>query len=125
MQLYGNTLVGFSEGALAAMNIGVREARTFNRWLVVAGTDGYWGVPGLEALQPNRRRIRRVCLVTGEHDGTLEGTKRVLRHLRRARVAVKLYELTGHGHEVPLQSRGWLFEAALKWLQGGGKAPGT
>ena len=123
VQLYGNTLIGFSEGALAAMNIGVRYARTFNRWLVVASTDAYWAGPGLEALQRNRRRIRRVYLVTGEHDGTLEGTRRVLRQLQRARVATKLHELKGYGHEVPLRSRGWLFEAALKWLDSGGRAP--
>jgi LysM repeat protein/predicted esterase len=125
IQLYGNTLIGFSEGAFAAMNIGVREARAFNRWLILAGTDRYWGGPGLEALQRNRRRIRRVYLLTGEHDGTLGGTRRVLYKLRKARVAVKFYELEGYGHQVPLRSRGWLFEAALTWLERGGKAPTT
>ena len=42
-----------------------------------------------------------------------------------ARVAVKFYELKGYGHEVPLHSRGWLFEAALRWLERGGRAPSS
>jgi predicted esterase len=125
VQLYGNTLIGFSEGAFVAMNIGVHEARTFNRWLVLAGTDQYWGGTGVEALWRNRARIRRVYLLTGEHDGTLEGTRRVLRQLRRARVTSKFYELKGYGHQVPLKSKGWLFEAALRWLERGGKVPTT
>jgi LysM repeat protein/predicted esterase len=125
VQLYGNTLIGFSEGAFAAMNIGVHEPRTFNRWLILAGTDRYWGGPGLEALQRNRQRIRRVYLLTGEHDLTLEGTKRVLSRLRRAQVEAKFYELNGYGHQVPLRSKGWLYEAALSWLEHGGKVPTT
>ena len=125
VQLYGNTLIGFSQGAFAVMNIGVREPRAFNRWLVLAGKDSYWGALGLEALQRNRRRIRRVYLLTGELDGTLQGSKQVFRELQRARVAVKFYELKGYGHEVPLHSRGWLYEAALRWLERGGQAPST
>jgi len=125
VQLYGNTLIGFSEGAFAAMNIGVHEPRTFNRWLIVAGTDRYWGGSGLEALQRNRNSIRRVYLLTGEHDGTLGGTKRALGRLRRAQVTSKFYELAGYGHQVPLRSKGWLFEAAIQWLQRGGSVPTT
>ena len=43
VQLWGNTLIGFSEGAYAAMNVGVREPRTFNRWLILAASSKYWG----------------------------------------------------------------------------------
>jgi len=125
VQLYGNTLVGFSEGAFVAMNIGAREARTFNRWLIIAGTDRYWGGPGFEAMQRNRNKIRRVYLLTGEKDGTLNGSKRVLHQLRRNRIASKFYELHGYGHQTPLESKGWLFEAALRWLERGGKVPTT
>ncbi len=125
VQLYGNTLVGFSEGAFVAMNIGAREARTFNRWFIIAGTDSYWGGPGFEAMQRNRRKIRRVYLLTGEKDGTLGGTKRVLGQLRRNQIASKFYELHGYGHQTPLESKGWLFEAALRWLERGGKVPTT
>jgi LysM repeat protein/pimeloyl-ACP methyl ester carboxylesterase len=125
VQLYGNTLVGFSEGAFVAMNIGAREARTFNRWLIIAGTDRYWGGPGFEAMQRNRNRIRRVYLLTGQKDGTLAGSKRVLGQLRRNRIASKFYELRGYGHQTPLESKGWLFESALRWLERGGKVPTT
>jgi predicted esterase len=117
--------VGFSEGAFVAMNIGAREARTFNRWLIIAGTDRYWGGPGFEAMQRNRNKIRRVYLLTGEKDGTLNGSKRVLQQLRRNRIASKFYELHGYGHQTPLESKGWIFEAALRWLERGGKVPTT
>jgi LysM repeat protein/predicted esterase len=74
VQLYGNTLIGFSEGAFVAMNIGVREPRVFNRWLILAGSSTYWGGPGLEALADARRVLKRVFFITGAEDAVMPGT---------------------------------------------------
>src|SRR5262249_54149336 len=42
VQLKGTLLVGFSEGAFVAMNVGVREPAVFSRWLILAANDNYW-----------------------------------------------------------------------------------
>ena len=62
VQLRGNTLIGFSEGAFIAMNIGVREPEVFNRWLILAANDQYWGGEGQEELERRYARIKRVYL---------------------------------------------------------------
>jgi len=54
VQTYGNTIIGFSEGAYVAMNVGVRAPRVFNRWLILAAKADYWGGPGLQALDQAR-----------------------------------------------------------------------
>jgi LysM repeat protein len=125
VQLYGNTLVGFSEGAYAAMNVGVREPRTFNRWLVLAANSTYWGGPGLEALSTARERVRRVYLITGERDAIVEGTREVDAWLRRAGVDTRLSIPADLAHELALERKPFLYEQALKWLDHGGerKAP--
>ncbi|HYO92937.1 MAG TPA: LysM peptidoglycan-binding domain-containing protein [Polyangiaceae bacterium] len=116
VQLYGNTLVGFSEGAYAAMNVGVREPRTFNRWLILAADSTYWGGPGLDALQTARERVRRVYLITGQRDEVVDGTRQVDAWLRRARVTTKISTPADMGHELPLERKPFLFEQALRWL---------
>ncbi len=119
IQLWGNTLVGFSEGAYAAMNVGVREPRTFNRWLILAANSTYWGGPGLDALQTARERVRRVYLITGEHDEVVEGTRQVESWLRRAGVATRVTTPTDMGHEVLLERKPYLYSEALRWLDSG------
>ncbi|HMJ13721.1 MAG TPA: LysM peptidoglycan-binding domain-containing protein [Polyangiaceae bacterium] len=119
VQLRGNTLIGFSEGAYAAMNVGVREPRTFNRWLILAGDAKYWGGPGMTALQENRNVLRRVVFMTGEQDGVLAGTHTAVEWLRKARVATRVYTLKGVGHELALQRRHSTYHAALIWLEKG------
>jgi predicted esterase len=123
VQLYGNTLIGFSEGAYAAMNVGVREPRTFNRWLILAASSTYWGGPGLNALETARERVRRVYLITGEHDEVVEGTRDVEAWLKRAKVTTKVSTPDDMGHELLLEKKPFLYEQALRWLnQGEAKA---
>ncbi len=119
VQLWGNTLIGFSEGAFAAMNVGVREPRTFNRWLILAANSKYWGGPGLEALGSAKNRVRRVFLITGEHDGVLEGTHQVQAWLRKAGVPTKVLTPNNMGHEVPLEKKTEMYRSALGWLDAG------
>ncbi|MFZ5897458.1 MAG: LysM peptidoglycan-binding domain-containing protein [Myxococcota bacterium] len=118
VQLYGNTLVGFSEGAYAAMNVGVREPRAFNRWLILAANTRYWGGPGLEALDTARERVRRVYLITGEHDEVVEGTRQVESWLRKARVTTRISIPKDMGHELALDRKPFLYAQALRWLNG-------
>jgi predicted esterase len=119
VQLWGNTLIGFSEGAYAAMNVGVREPRTFNRWLILAANSKYWGGPGLEALGSAKNRVRRVYLITGEHDGVIEGTHQVEQWLQKAGVPTKVMTPSNMGHEVPLEKKTEMYRSALTWLDNG------
>jgi predicted esterase len=119
VQLWGNTLIGFSEGAYAAMNVGVREPRTFNRWLILAANSKYWGGPGLEALGSAKNRVRRVFLITGEHDEVIEGTHQVEAWLQKAGVPTKVLTPNNMGHEVPLEKKTEMYRAALGWLDNG------
>lgn len=119
VQLWGNTLIGFSEGAYAAMNVGVREPRTFNRWLILAANSKYWGGPGVEALGSAKNRVRRVFLITGEHDEVVEGTRQVEVWLQKAGVPTKVLTPNNMGHEVPLEKKTEMYRAALGWLDKG------
>ena len=119
VQLWGNTLIGFSEGAYAAMNVGVREPRTFNRWLILAANSKYWGGPGLEALGSAKNRVRRVYLITGEHDGVIEGTHQVEAWLQKAGVPTRVKTPDNMGHEVPLEKKTEMYRSALAWLDQG------
>lgn len=119
VQLWGNTLIGFSEGAYAAMNVGVREPRTFNRWLILAANSKYWGGPGLEALGSAKDRVRRVFLITGEHDGVIEGTHQVEEWLHKAGVPTRVITPSNMGHETPLEKKTEMYRSALSWLDAG------
>lgn len=119
VQLYGNTLIGFSEGAFVTMNVGVREPRAFNRWLVLAADTKYWGGQGLEELGKNHARIRRVYLITGKEDGTYEPTLTVKGWLNKAKVPVRISTPADMGHELLLESKRGMYRAALVWLTKG------
>jgi predicted esterase/LysM repeat protein len=119
VQLYGNTIIGFSEGAYVALNVGVREARTFNRWLVLAGKTQYFGGAGLEALKQNARRLKRVYLITGELDEVIDGTKQLREWLDDAKVPVRVSTPKDMGHEVALDRKSGMYTAALAWLDRG------
>ena len=119
VQLYGNTMIGFSEGAFVTMNVGVREPRAFNRWLVLAADTKYWGGQGLEELGKNHARIRRVYLITGKEDGTYEPTLTVKGWLQKARVPVRISTPSDMGHELLLESKRGMYRAALVWLTKG------
>lgn len=119
VQLYGNTLIGFSEGAYAAMNVGVREPRAFNRWLILAADGDYWGPLGRQRLQSARGRLRKVYLITGEKDSVIGGTRKVRELLRKARISTRITTPETLGHEVDLDARRELYRAALIWLNQG------
>lgn len=121
IQLFGNTLIGFSEGAFVAMNVGVREPRTFNRWLILGADTSYWGGSGLEALQDARGRVRRVVLITGGRDQVVDDTRKVAEWLSRARVPIKVQTPEDLAHEVALDRMPGLYENALRWLDRGGQ----
>lgn len=120
VQLRGNTLVGFSEGAYVAMNVGVRNPRTFNRWLILAADSKYWGGPGVEALGEARGAVKRVYLITGAEDGVYEGTLQVRRWLQQAKIPTRASLPEDMGHEVPLERRAAMYRAALWWLDRAG-----
>lgn len=119
VQLYGNTLIGFSEGAFVAMNVGVREPRAFNRWLILAADSSYWGGAGVEALQKRRATVRRVYLITGQRDSVSNGTDEVRRWLANAGVPTRLTRPSAMGHELWLERRPEMYRSALIWLQRG------
>ncbi len=112
----GHTLIGFSEGAYVAMNVGVREPETFDRWLILAANDVYWGGEGEAELRKNRRRIKRVYLLTGSQDEVVDATRRVFDSLDRTGVHVMLRTPDDLGHDVPEARMRELYDRPLAWL---------
>lgn len=121
VQLWGNTLIGFSEGAFVAMNVGVREPRTFNRWLILGADTDYWGGSGLEALRDARRRVRRVVLITGGRDQVVDETRQVAEWLRSAKVPLRVETPDNLAHELAVTRLPELYRNALRWLNRDGK----
>jgi LysM repeat protein/predicted esterase len=119
VQLWGNTLIGFSEGAFVAMNVGLREPHTFNRWLILGADTDYWGAAGLASLPEAKGRVRRVYLITGRHDEVYGDADEVRRWLVRAGVPVRVSTPKDMGHEVALESKPAMYQAALRWLAEG------
>jgi predicted esterase/LysM repeat protein len=120
VQLYGNTLIGFSEGAYVAMNVGVRQPRTFNRWLILGADTSYWGGAGVEALKDAKSKVRRVVLITGEHDQVVEDTRTVAGWLEKEHVNLRLQTPADLAHEVAIDRKPELYISALHWLDNGG-----
>jgi predicted esterase len=116
VQLRGNILVGFSEGAFVAMNVGVREPRTFNRWLILSANDSYWGGEGAAELEKQRSRIKRVYLMTGGRDEVIGATRRVFDLLDEAGVHVIMRTPEELMHEVPADHMRHLYRRPLRWL---------
>jgi LysM repeat protein/predicted esterase len=119
VQLYGNTLVGFSEGAFVAMNVGLREPHTFNRWLILGADTDYWGAAGLATLPEAKGRVRKVYLITGGHDDVVDDAAKVRRWLSEAGVPVRVTTPRDMGHEVALEAKPGMYQAALRWLAQG------
>jgi LysM repeat protein/predicted esterase len=119
VQLYGNTIMGFSEGAFMAMNVGLMEPRAFNRWLILAADTDYWGPNQLETLGRHRHRIRRVYLITGQKDLVHDETVKVKQWLSTAGVDVRVSTPRDLGHSVALESKPAMYKAALTWLSSG------
>lgn len=119
VQLYGNTLIGFSEGAFVAMNVGVRAPRTFSRWLILGASDGYLGPGGKGLVARSRASLRRVVLLTGEQDAVVPETRRAGAWLEQSGVPLRLLTPASLAHEVALEREPALYRDALAWLEAG------
>ena len=115
VQRRGNVLVGFSEGAWVAMNVGLKDQRTWSRWLILGASDAYWGDVS-EALDKAKRKVQRVYLLTGENDGVAQNTVRVGDTLKKVKVPVKVKLVPGMGHEVPSDRMVSTYRRPLMWL---------
>jgi predicted esterase len=112
----GNILIGFSEGAFVAQQIGLRDPAHWNKWLILAANDEYWFGDAAELLEQNRSKIRRVYLFTGENDQVAENTKRAGEMLKTARIPVRVKIVPGLGHEVPADRMITNYRRPLRWL---------
>lgn len=115
----GNVIIGFSEGALIAQLVGIREPERWNRWMILAGSDRYWGDRGAEMLHAQRRKIARVVMLTGEHDPIVENTLRAGALVREAKIPVRVIVRRGLGHEVPGDRMVANYRRLLQWLVDG------
>ena len=116
VQLHGNVLIGFSEGAFVAMQVGLHDPQTWSRWLILAANDQYWWGDAKTILAENRRRIRRVYLLTGESDEVAPNTLRVAEMLKQAKVPHRVHIAQGMGHEVPAERMRSMYRRPLAWL---------
>lgn len=112
----GNVLIGFSEGAFIAQQVGVHDPDTWNRWLILAANDRYWFGEAPKLLSEQRKKIRRVFLFTGEHDMVAENTVRAGEMLKSAKVPVRVKIQPGLGHEVPADRMITNYRRPLLWL---------
>jgi predicted esterase len=113
----GNILIGFSEGAFIAMQVGLKEPKVWDRWLILGASDQYWMNSDTKAaLEESRKKIRRVYLLTGENDGVAENTKRAGDMLLAAKIPVKVRIMPGMGHEVPSDRMITTYRRPLRWL---------
>lgn len=111
-----NILIGFSEGAFVAMQVGLKDQRTWDRWLILGASDVYWQQDLTEALDPKKRRVQRVYLLTGENDQVAQNTENVGKLLRKAKVRVRVKIVPGLGHEVPSDRMITTYRRPLLWL---------
>ena len=116
----GDILIGFSEGAFIVQQVGARDPKHWNRWLVLAANDHYWFGDAPQLLEQNRGKIRRVFLFTGEDDQVAENTKRAADMLKEARIRVKVKIVPGLGHEVPADRMITNYRRPLRWLVAAG-----
>ncbi len=116
VQLRGNILVGFSEGAFIAMQVGLHDPKTWNRWLILAANDQYWWGDAQQLLHENRKKIRRVYLITGENDEVAGNTQRVADMVKAEKIPLKLKIKPGMGHEVPADRMITNYRRPLLWL---------
>jgi predicted esterase len=120
VQSRGDILVGFSEGAFIAQQVGASDPKHWNRWLILAANDQYWMGNSPQLLEQNRSKIRRVFLLTGEADQVAENTKRAAEMLKDAHIRVRVQIEPGLGHEVPGDRMITRYRRPLRWLAAGG-----
>ena len=112
----GDILIGFSEGAYIAQQVGLRDPAHWNRWLILAANDKYWWGDAPQLLDQNHSKIRRVYLFTGENDQVAENTKRAGEMLKDAHIRVRVKIAPGMGHEVPADRMITNYRRPLRWL---------
>jgi predicted esterase len=112
----GDVLIGFSEGAFVAQQIGLRDPDRWNRWLILAANDQYWFGDAPQLLEENHHKIRRVFLFTGESDMVAENTLRAGDMLKNANIPVRVKIAPGMGHEVPADRMITNYRRPLLWL---------
>ncbi len=115
VQLKGNVLIGFSEGAYVAQNIGPRNVETFNRWMIVAACDRYWS-PAAQMIHDEKKKIKRVFLWTGELDGAAPETEQAYKHLSTEGINVKMSIPKGFWHAIPVETMAQNYRKVLRWL---------
>jgi predicted esterase len=111
-----NILMGFSEGAFIAQQVGLMDPKTWGRWLILAASDQYWMGDTAATLKASHGKLRRVFLLTGENDGVLENTIRVGDTLKDNKIPVKVKIVPGMGHEIPADRMVSLYRRPLAWL---------
>jgi predicted esterase len=116
VQRRGNILIGFSEGAFIAMQVGLKDQRTWTKWLILGASEQYWGTDVAEALDVETRKVRRVYLLTGENDSVAQNTVKVGDTLKKNKVPVKVKLVPGMGHEVPSDRMVSTYRRPLAWL---------
>ena len=116
VKLRHNILIGFSEGAFVAMQVGLKDPKTWNRWLILAANDQYWFGDTEATLAQDRKKLGRVYLLTGENDEVAENTERVGEMLRKAKVRTKVKIVPGLGHEIPQDRMVTTYRRPLLWL---------
>ena len=121
----GNILIGFSEGAFIAQQVGIRDPVHWNRWLILAANDHYWFGDAPQLLEQNRSKIRRVYLFTGENDQVAENTKRAGEMLKTARIPCRVRIAAGLGPEVPADRMITNYRRPLRWLVRAGSGSKT
>jgi predicted esterase len=112
----GHILIGFSEGAFVAMQLGLQEPSRWQRWLILAANDQYWWGDTVGTLRDNRAKLRRIYLLTGENDEVVENTRRVFSTLKDAKVHARMRIVPGMGHEVPADRMISTYRRPLLWL---------
>jgi predicted esterase len=116
VKTHGNVLIGFSEGAFIAQQVGLREPDKWSKWLILAANDRYWFGDAPQLLEVNRKKIRRVYLFTGEFDQVAQNTERAGEMLRNAHIPVRVQIMPGLGHEVPQDRMVSNYRRPLRWL---------
>ncbi len=112
----GNILMGFSEGAFIAQQVGVHDPDQWSRWLILAANDQYWFGDAPRLLSENRKKIKRVFLFTGEWDQVAPNTVRAGDMLKRENIPVRVLLVPGMGHEVPADRMVTNYRRPLMWL---------
>jgi len=111
-----NVLIGFSEGAFIAQQVGVHDPEHWNRWLILAANDKYWFGDAPQLLEDNHHKIRRVFLFTGETDMVADNTLRAGEMLKEAHIRVRVKIAPGMGHEIPEDRMITNYRRPLLWL---------